>query len=282
MVLYAFTPSTTQGRHNVSLSKLATYRASTNPLSLSAYPSTSTQPATIAVADLMKSVSILTLTTPSSTATQGEWGLTEVPRHFATLWSSAVTAIGENEWLVADMEGNLVVLRRNVGGVTEDDRKRLEVVSEGRLGEVVNTIMPIHAPCTTPARERAGSSAMAVNGSVKPSGPVVVPKAFLATVEGGVYMLGSISPAYQDLLMRLQNAVAGRTEAPGYMPWAKYRAFKTEVREADEPYRLVDGEMIEMILGLDNDVLHDVCKELGANVEVEELTTMVEGLRRLH
>ena len=40
--------------------------------------------------------------------------------------------------------------------------------------------------------------------------------------------------------------------------------------------------MIEMILGLDNDVLHDVCKELGANVEVEELTTMVEGLRRLH
>jgi DNA damage-binding protein 1 len=66
------------------------------------------------------------------------------------------------------------------------------------------------------------------------------------------------------------------------MPWTKYRAFKTEVREADEPYRLVDGEMIEMVLGLDNDVLHDVCKELGANVEVEELTAMVEGLRRLH
>jgi DNA damage-binding protein 1 len=230
----------------------------------------------------MKSVSILTLTAPSSTTTLGEWGLTEVARHFATLWSSAVTVVGENEWLVADMEGNLVVLRRNVGGVTEEDKRRLEVVSEGRLGEVVNTIAPVHAPSPPAVRERAGSTTTPANGSAKPSGPVVVPKAFLATVEGGVYMLGSISPAYQDLLMRLQNAVAGRIEAPGYMPWAKYRAFKTEVREADEPYRFVDGELIEMVLGLDNVVLQDVCKELGAGVGTEDLRAMVEGLRRLH
>lgn len=281
-MLYAFTPSTTHGRQNINLSKLAAYRTSTNPLSLSVYPSTSTQPATIAVADMMKSVSILTLTAPSSTTPQGEWALTEVARHFAVLWSSAVTVLGENEWLVADVEGNLLVLRRNVGGVTEDDRKRLEVVSEGKLGEVVNTIVPVHVPSTPPARERAGSSTIAANGSAKPSGPVVVPKAFLATTEGGVYMLGSISPAYQDLLMRLQNAVAGRIEAPGYMPWAKYRAFRTEVREADEPYRFVDGEMIEMVLGLGNDVLQEVCKELGAIVDIEELRTLVEGLRRLH
>ena len=203
-------------------------------------------------------------------------------RHFATLWSSAVTAIGEHEWLVADMEGNLVVLRRNVGGVTEDDQRRLEVVSEGRLGEVVNTIVPVHIPAAPPARERACSTTTAANGPVKPSGPVVVPKAFLATIEGGVYMLGNISPAYQDLLMRLQNAVAGRIEAPGYMPWAKYRAFKTEVREADEPYRFVDGELLEMVLGIDNPVLEDICTELGGGLHVEELRAMVEGLRRLH
>ena len=214
----------------------------------------------------MKSVSILAL----STLITGEWELTEVARHFATLWSSAVTNIGENEWLVADMEGNLVILRRNVGGVTEDDRRRLEVVSEGRLGEIVNTIVPVHVP-----RERAGST------TAKP-GPVVVPKAFLATVEGGVYMMGSISPSYQDLLMRLQNAVAARIESPGYMPWAKYRAFKTEVREGDEPYRFVDGELVEMVLGLDDGMMEDVCKELGSGVGVEEIRAMAEGLRRLH
>lgn len=230
----------------------------------------------------MKSVSILTLDAPSPTTSLGEWGLSEVARHFATLWSSAVTVIGENEWLVADMEGNLAVLRRNVGGVTADDQRRLEVVSEGRLGEVVNTIVPVHVPSILPARERASSTTTGANGSAQPSGPVVVPKAFLATVEGGVYMLGSISPAYQDLLMRLQNTVAGRIQAPGYMPWAKYRAFKTEVREADEPYRFVDGELLEMVLGLDNVELEDMCKELRAGVDAEGLRAMVEGLRRLH
>jgi DNA damage-binding protein 1 len=230
----------------------------------------------------MKSISILTLTSPSSTTSSDEWGLTEVARHFATLWSSAVTCIGENEWLAADMEGNLVVLRRNMGGVTEDDKRRLEVVSEGRLGEVVNTIVPVHVPSPPPARERTGPTTTIANGSAHPSGPVIVPKAFLATVEGGVYMLGSISSSFQDLLMRLQNAIAGRIEAPGYMPWAKYRAFKTEVREADEPYRFVDGELIEMVLGLDDLVVEDVCKELGAGLTVEGLRAMVEGLRRLH
>lgn len=229
----------------------------------------------------MKSVSILSVTAPSSITSLREWGLREVARHFATLWSSAVTVLGENEWLVADMEGNLVVLRRNVGGVTEDDRRRLEVVSEGRLGEVVNTIVPVMVPSTPVVRERAVST-VAGNGSTKPSGPVVVPKAFLATIEGGVYMLGSISSSYQDLLMRLQNAVAGRIEAPGYMPWAKYRALKTEVREADEPYRFVDGELLEMVLDLDNTVLEDICKEMGPTVGTEEVRAMVEGLRGLH
>jgi DNA damage-binding protein 1 len=233
----------------------------------------------------MKSVSILTLTSPSSTTTTSrEWSLTEVARHFATLWSSAVTCIGENEWLVADMEGNLVTLRRNTGGVTEDDKRRLEVVSEGRLGEVVNTIVPVHVPSAPPARERAGSTTTTTvaNGPAHSLGPVVVPKAFLATVEGGVYMLGSISSSFQDLLMRLQSAVAGRIEAPGYMPWAKYRAFKSEVREADEPYRFVDGELVEMVLGFDDPVVEDVCRELGAGLTVEALRAMVEGLRRLH
>ena len=280
--MYALTPSTTHGRHTISLSKLATYRTSTNPLSLSVHPSTAANLATVAVADLMKSVSILTLSIPSSATSLGEWGLTEVARHFATLWSSAVTCIGENEWLVADMEGNLVVLRRNVGGVTEDDKRRLEVVSEGRLGEVVNTIVPVHVPSAPSARERAGSTTTTTKGQGKPQGPLVIPKAFLATVEGGVYLMGSISPAYQDLLMRLQNAVAGRVVAPGYMPWAKYRAFKTEVREGDEPYRFVDGELIEMVLGFDDVVLKDICQELGSGVEMGEVRAMVEGLRRLH
>ena len=70
--------------------------------------------------------------------------------------------IGLNQWLVSDAEGNLIVLRRNVDGITEEDRRRLEVTSELLLGEMVNRIRPVNIPQT--------------------SNMAVTPKAFLGTV----------------------------------------------------------------------------------------------------
>ena len=290
----------------------------------------------------MKSVSILTLCPPASSAASRsanrssyskgtEWELTEVARHYSTLWSSAVTCIGDNEWLVADMEGNLVVLRRDPSGVTADDRKRLQTACEGRLGEVVNTIVPIKAASTfstsspssttttttttttrpsedtsrkgdrtssswTPTTTTAtgnGASTNTKSGTRPPlpSGPAVIPKAFLATVEGGVYMMGSLTPAYQHLLMTLQTAMARRVQAPGYMPWERWRAFKTEVREGVEPFRFVDGELLDCALDFDEAVLEEICAAVdevctalgrpGAGIGVDQVRGLIESLRRL-
>jgi DNA damage-binding protein 1 len=270
---------------NLNLVKLAVYRTATNPLSLSVTPASKTSPALIAVADLMKSVSILELLPPPPNTGLG-WTLTESARHYATLWSSSVSAIGENEWVASDMEGNLMILRRNINGVTNDDRQRLEVISELRLGEIVNSIVPVRVPnedmLTT--RARGSSTITKPNAAAKKvlAGPVVTPRAFLATVEGGVYMLGTIGAKHQDLLMRLQQAVAARTKGLGYMPWAKYRAYKSEVREADEPFRFVDGELVEGFLNFAPKEMDDVVGELGNGLEVEEVKGMVEALRRLH
>jgi DNA damage-binding protein 1 len=44
--------------------------------------------------------------------------------------------------------------------------------------------------------------------------------------------------------MTLQTNLADLVHTPGDMPFAKYRAFKNQVREADEPFRFVDGELI--------------------------------------
>jgi DNA damage-binding protein 1 len=132
-------------------------------------------------------------------------------------------------------------------------------------------------------RVRGSSTTTNPNAAANiPAGPVVMPKAFLATVEGGVYMLGTIGAEHQDLLMRLQQAVAARTKGLGYMPWAKYRAFKTEVREADEPFRFVDGELVEEFLNLSQEDMAGVVGELGMSADVEKIKGMVEGLKRLH
>lgn len=285
VVVYALIPVSMHS-HNFKLEKLATYRTATNPLSLAVTPSTPTSPALVAVADLMKSVSILVLVPPPPN-TDRSWTLTETARHFATMWSSSVSVIGENEWAATDMEGNLIVVRRNIHGVTPDDRKRLEVTSEFRLGEIVNSIIPVRAPTSAVSQSRArgqSTTSQPAPTANTPAGPVVRPAAFLATVEGGVYMLGTIGSGYQDLLMRLQQTLAARIKGLGYMPWAKYRAFKNEKREADEPFRFVDGELVEGFLNLSPEEMAEVVGELGSgvDVDVDRVKGMLEGLKRLH
>lgn len=157
-----------------------------------------------------------------------------------------------------------MVLNQNVAGVTPDDRRRLEVVSEIRLGEMVNRIRRVEV-------EESGNAA-------------VVPRAFMGTVDGSIYLFGLIAQSKQDLLMRLQQAIAARVQSPGNVPFNTYRAFKNSVREAEEPFRFVDGELVEKFLDCPATLQEDVCKELGlkGDGDLEEMRALVEGLRRIH
>lgn len=64
------------------------------------------------------------------------------------------------------------------------------------------------------------------------------------------------------------------------MDFAKFRAFKNQVRQEDEPMRFVDGELIERFLDCQEDVQKKAIEGLG--VELEDIRSLVEGLRRLH
>lgn len=137
----------------VKLEKLASYRTSTAPMDVAVTGNL------IAVSDLMKSVSIVQYE-------EGRNGLsdsmTEVSRHFQTVWSTCVSNVAQDTFLESDAEGNLIILHRNIHGVTDDDRRRLEVIGEISLGEMVNRIRPVDIHQSTAS--------------------TVTPKAFLATV----------------------------------------------------------------------------------------------------
>jgi DNA damage-binding protein 1 len=130
------------------LKRLAAYRTSTAPIDLAVVDDT------IAIADLMKSVSLVRYT-PGKAGEADR--LIEIARHYQIAWSTAVAPIDDNTFLEADAEGNLMVLHQNVNGVTADDRRRLEVTSEIQLGEMVNRIrrVNVHATDDTPVIPRA-------------------------------------------------------------------------------------------------------------------------------
>lgn len=235
------------------LVKKASYRTATAPIDISITGNI------IAVTDLMKSLSLVKYE-------KGRAGLadnlTEVARHFETLWGTAVANVGENTYLESDAEGNLVVLQHEVNGFSDDDRRRLRVTSEMQLGEMVNRIRRIDVTPTAAA--------------------LVIPRAFLATVEGSIYLFALIAPGKQDMLMRMQTKMAEMVQSPGLVPFGKFRGFKSQVRDLSEegPSRFVDGELIERFLDCGDEVQGVVCKELA--VGVEEMRGLVEGLRRIH
>ncbi|OCK77712.1 DNA damage-binding protein 1 [Lepidopterella palustris CBS 459.81] len=248
VVIYSFEYSTPSSPF---LIKRASFRTSTAPIDITVNGNI------IAIADLMKSVSVVQYK-------PGEGGLPdtliEVARHFQTTWGTAVAEVAEDTYLESDAEGNVMVLYRDTNGATEEDRRRLQVTSEMLLGEMVNRIRRIDVATAPDA--------------------TVIPRAFLATVEGSLYLFALIAPSKQNLLITLQANLAELVRSPGDVPFNKYRAFKNQVRESDEPNRFVDGDLIERFLDCSPEIQELAIKGLG--VDLEEIRGMVESLRRLH
>jgi DNA damage-binding protein 1 len=207
----------------------------------------------------MKSVSLVEYT-------QGRAGLpdtlSEVSRHYETMWGTAIANVDDNTYLEADAEGNLIVLQRDVTSYVEEDKRRLRVTSEMLLGEMVNRIRRIDVQPTPNA--------------------TVIPRAFLATVDGSIYLFAMIAEGKQDLLMRIQAKMADMVKSPGEVPFNKFRGFRSGVRDMGEegPLRFVDGELVEAFLNLDAEAQVKVVE--GLEIGVEEVRGLVESLKRIH
>ncbi|KAI1429939.1 mono-functional DNA-alkylating methyl methanesulfonate N-term-domain-containing protein [Xylaria sp. FL1777] len=248
VIVYSYLEASTI---SAELRKLASYRPATYPMDLVVEGNI------IAVADLMKSMSLVEFTP----AVDGQPAkLTEVSRHYQSFWATALCHVDGETWLESDTQGNLMVLRRNTAGVTLEDKRRMEVTSEINLGEMVNKMRQV----TVDASDNA----------------IIIPKAFVGTVEGGVYLFGMIAPRYQDLLMRFQNKLAEVVETTGNIEFSRYRSFRNEERESDGPFRFVDGELLERFLDLDENKQVTICEGLGPNAEA--MRNMVEELKRMH
>lgn len=88
----------------------------------------------------------------------------------------------------------------------------------------------------------------------------------------------------------MQHVLADLVVSPGKVPFEQWRAFKSAVRQTEEPVRFVDGELIEQYLYADEELQEVVAQRLKGTlitgqktkVDAEWLRNLVEGLRRLH
>ncbi|KAJ6258970.1 hypothetical protein Dda_5865 [Drechslerella dactyloides] len=239
-----------------ALEKVTSMRASTVPVAISVYGTR------IYVGDLIKGVSVLEYV-PGEDGENGK--LVEVCRQYGVSWVTSVEALDADTCISSDSDGNLMVLQRETVGPTEEDVRRMRPLSEIRLGEMVNRIRRVNDPST--------------------AGNVVQPRAYIATVEGGLFMLGLIHPNYFNTLIQCQANMAKVLRGVGDTDFNKYRAFNSKGRMPDEPFRFVDGELVEKFLDLDEEAMEMIIDPVdGESVgcTVDEMKNIVEALKRLH
>lgn len=210
----------------------------------------------------MKGPSLLNLTSDSAT---NKHTLAETARIYTTYWSTAVEIWDDETVVSADSEGNISLFQKS-SSVLAEDQHRLMPIAEMHLGEIVNRIRRIP-------------------GAMTPE-TVVLPKAYFATGDGGVYLLGAIGKKHADLLMQLQSNMSRVIKGVGELEFAPWRAKRTATTSAEEPLRFVDGDFVERFLELGDDLQRKIVsgkKEVDSlKASVDEVRTLLEGLKRLH
>jgi DNA damage-binding protein 1 len=169
VVVYSYIEdSTTTGR----LKKLASWRPSSFPIDLDIAGNM------IGVGDLMQSLALIEFI-PEREGNKAK--LEERCRHFQHSWATAISHLEGHDWLEADAQGNLMVLRRNADGPTDHDRKQMEVTADMNLGEQVNRIRKLRVAPS----ENAIIVPMAFLGTVSPLSSCFQPREPRLTLSSG-------------------------------------------------------------------------------------------------
>ncbi|KAI5799515.1 mono-functional DNA-alkylating methyl methanesulfonate N-term-domain-containing protein [Pyronema domesticum] len=248
--------SYTSLRSSTNLSKLCSHRTHSSPIDLSISGSI------ISIADLMKG---------------------PPPQTYQTSWTTSLTAIDKHTVIAADANTNITMWQRDEEVL--GDRKRLRCIAEFKLGEMVNrfrnipgnygAVPVVGMPGSSrgsPGKDMAAASLASASVGVGVAGA-----AFLATVEGGIYMIATIREDLVDLLLKLQTEMVGVVKSLGELEWGRWRAYSGQDRCAEEPMRVVEGEFVGRFLELEEGVQRRLVERIGGTVEgVKEV---VEGLR---
>ena len=75
--------------------------------------------------------------------------------------------------------------------------------------------------------------------------------------------------------------MANKLKSLGDLPFNEFRGFRNMVRESKEPYRFVDGELIERFLACEPSLQEEIVNTVGL-MNVHDVKIMIEALRRLH
>ncbi len=181
----------------------------------------------VAVADMMRSASLLTLA-------PGNNQLTEVARDYYTGWATVSKLVDKDHILLADDHGNLSQLITATDANFINQRLILNQCDAIHLGSIINTL---------------------IEGSLSDHMSSLVEKTFIfGCASGALCTLTVLREHMGPLLRALNTNIKAVSRLPGAIPHSDWRSFWNEKRTLQPNDRFIDGDLIQRFLKLPSDV----------------------------
>jgi DNA damage-binding protein 1 len=221
-----------------------------------------------------------------------EKALQEVARDFNSSYLRAVEILdagpGEEIYVGADINGNLQCLRHVADAVSDEDRCRLEACGEFHVGEYINAFrrgtlvgQPIDAE-SSGGGDGAASGARA--GAKEAVGGVLgrnyasvtglkagTSSVLYGGVSGAIGNIISLSEDSHRFFSAVERVMKRAVTSIGGLNHREWRSFQNDVRTA--PQRcMVDGDLVEMLLEVDRQLLEGLVREINDEVNAATAT----------
>jgi len=244
----------------------------------------------ILIQDLMKSVSMLIYrrhanTTNVQTA-HGASSLEEVCRDYEAHWLTAVDSFTARDdvFIAADQMYNLLTIRRNVEGATDEDRSRMEAIGRWHAGDQINKIaqgalimqLPTDSdPSSSPSSSSSSGSSMGSSGVADRH----VPSHVFGGVNGSLGVVAPLSHGSYKFFARLEEELERTIRGVGGLSHRDWRAYHDERREEDS-MGVIDGELVQCFLHLSHKQQETIANKIGYTIS--ECMRRVEDAARIH
>ena len=239
----------------------------------------------VLVGDLLRSITLLVYN-PS------EEKLTELSRDFNTNFIRSSCVINENQFMLVEDKGNLVIMKKPDDVSSPEEKGRLMIESEFHVGDFVNTIqkgslnsqpqeqdttsgLPSDAPSA--GREDGGDDQLAS------SSPSCSEFSYLfGTVTGMIGTLMVISEESYHFFNALEKAMKTVVSDCGGFSHDVWREFSNG-RRSGKRRTTIDGDLIERFLELDKAKMEDIVMKLNDDTRSRlNMTTIDESQRISH
>jgi hypothetical protein len=151
--------------------------------------------------------------------------LIETCRDFNPIWCYSLNKVDNNIFTISDIDGNIFSLRKETQPRCDEEKFKLERVSQFNFGERINKMVTVTR--SIPTRDWDNIFTTGTEGKCNKDDSVSnIKLTYFASLDGSFGLLANIPKETYEFLLHIQNEILKHIASTGNFDYEKWRAYK--------------------------------------------------------